>query len=215
MIKRITIFARRDGLDRRAFSAHWSGPHRAIAAGMPNILGYRQNHALDAWTIAGEGLVIDGMAELWFADDVAMAAALASPAAAALPADELDFMRAITLCRIAEGLRPPAGQCKLILLAGSGSRGASTAQLADWLGACTDLDPRRIGIDRVLATATREALPGAGKPDVIASLLFDDMTDAQDCAARIIKAARSASPPFASASLMLADVLTVVPPPCS
>lgn len=218
MIKRITIFARRDDLDRHAFSAHWKGPHRAIAAGMPNILGYRQNHGLDAWTIAGDGFAVDGMAELWFADDAAMAAALASPAAVALPADELNFMRAITLCRIAEGARPPVGRARLILIAGSAPRGASgdaAAHLAEWLGARTNLDPRRIGIDRVLATATRETLPGAGNPDVVASLAFDEATDARECASRIAEAARVAPSMFTSASLLLADVLTVVPPPFS
>lgn len=218
MIKRITIFARRNDLDRHAFSAHWKGRHRAIAAGMPNILGYRQNHGLDAWTIAGDGFGVDGMAELWFADDAAMAAALASPAAAALPADELNFMRAITLCRIAEGSRPPTGHARLILIAGSATRSASndlSTHLAEWLGARTDLDPRHIAIDRVLATATRETLPGVGSPDVIASLVLDGMPEARECASRIVETARGAPQPFASASLLLVDVVTVVPPPFS
>jgi len=105
MLKRMTLLARRRGLDDAAFRAHWRGPHAALAAALPGLVRYRQNHILDRQQRVGAApakLRLDGIPELWFADEAAMAEAMRGPEAAALLADEPRFLDGVTILVVEE-----------------------------------------------------------------------------------------------------------------
>lgn len=213
MIKRMTIFPRRQDLTRAAFSAHWKGPHRAIALGMPGIDRYNQNHVIETWPVAGKGFDLDGIVELWFADQAAMERALASPAAAELPPDERNFMGAITICRIEEFASPPTGSGKLILVASrdpGADQATFEASVRQWLAdGGVPSGHRVVGINRVLATSTRNTLPGAGEPAIIATVHCLDTGTATSSAEAL---ARSPDRPgsLVDASLFLVEEFRVV-----
>lgn len=91
MPKRITLLRRRSSLTPEEYSSHWSTVHAEIAKGLPRVERYLQNHVDGA-----DGL--DGIVELWFADDAAAAAGFGSEVADRLIADEPNFLDALTGC---------------------------------------------------------------------------------------------------------------------
>lgn len=93
----MTLIRRRPDLSADAFGVYWAGPHAAIARDYPGLRRYVQNHVvrrLDPATV--DSFDCDGMAELSFASDTAMRAALASPVSQALVADEPTFLSGVT-----------------------------------------------------------------------------------------------------------------------
>lgn len=91
MPKRITLLRRRSSLTPAEYSLHWSTVHAEIAKGLPRVERYLQNHVEEP-----DGL--DGIVELWFADDAAAAAGFGSDVADRLIADEPEFLDALTGC---------------------------------------------------------------------------------------------------------------------
>ncbi len=118
MLKRMVLLRRRRDITRDAFCAHWSGPHAEIARRYPGLARYTQNHVVRRFDpAAADGYACDGMAELWFDDQAAMRAALASPVAGALIADEPRFLTGVTSLVLGEA--PPddaIGGMKVIVL---------------------------------------------------------------------------------------------------
>ncbi|MGE0417241.1 MAG: EthD family reductase [Acetobacteraceae bacterium] len=114
----MTLLRRRRDMTRDAFSAHWVGPHAEIARRYPGLLRYVQNHVvrrLDPATV--DDFECDGMAELWFADDAAMRAALDSPVAQELIVDEPRFLTGVTGMILGDApAGPPLGGMKVIVL---------------------------------------------------------------------------------------------------
>lgn len=97
MPKRITYLEKRDGLTREAFRAHWSTTHAEIARGLPGVTDYRQNHLLESVPGLGAGLYrVDGIVELWFADDNVVRAGFESAVADRLIVDEQQFLSGLT-----------------------------------------------------------------------------------------------------------------------
>lgn len=97
MPKRITYLEKRDGLTRDAFRAHWSTTHAEIARGLPGVTAYRQNHLLESAPGLGAGLYrVDGIVELWFADDDVVHAGFNSAVADRLIVDEQEFLSGLT-----------------------------------------------------------------------------------------------------------------------
>ncbi|MDP9982352.1 uncharacterized protein (TIGR02118 family) [Pseudarthrobacter oxydans] len=97
MPKRITYLEKRDGLTREAFRAHWSTTHADIAQGLPGVTDYRQNHLLESTPGLGAGLYsVDGIVELWFADDDVVQAGFDSAVADRLIVDEQEFLSGLT-----------------------------------------------------------------------------------------------------------------------
>jgi uncharacterized protein (TIGR02118 family) len=86
MLKVMVFLRKRDDLSRDQFREHWRGPHGAIALRMPGLRKYVHNHAV------ADGGPWDGIAEMWFDDQAAMAAALSSPAAVEAAQDSPNFI---------------------------------------------------------------------------------------------------------------------------
>lgn len=76
-IKLICLITRPDGQDRAAFLDWWLGHHARVAARLPGLKRYTIN-VVDRTDDNGDA-PFDGVAELWFTDAGAMAAAFASP----------------------------------------------------------------------------------------------------------------------------------------
>jgi uncharacterized protein (TIGR02118 family) len=78
MVKAIFIVSRLPGLTSSEFFERWRHSHGALAARIPGLRRYVQNHAvLEAY--AGGAQTHDGWAELWFDDLDALRRAAASP----------------------------------------------------------------------------------------------------------------------------------------
>lgn len=89
MPKRITYLTKRSELSAAHFSAHWSTLHAAIAVNLPGIESYRQNHVVGRKESAYD---IDGIVELWFANDDVVSAGIDSDVAEQLIEDEPRFL---------------------------------------------------------------------------------------------------------------------------
>lgn len=76
MITRFGFAPRKAGTTRSEFQDHWRNVHGPIIRGMPHLLGYRQNHAPDSFTL--DGVRHDACAETDFATEDAMERAFAS-----------------------------------------------------------------------------------------------------------------------------------------
>jgi uncharacterized protein (TIGR02118 family) len=78
MVNAIFMICRLPGLDHRDFFEHWSQVHGALAARLPGLRRYIQNHAvLEAFARGGQ--THDGWSEFWFDDYAAFQRAYASP----------------------------------------------------------------------------------------------------------------------------------------
>lgn len=78
MIKLVDLVKRREGLTVVEFQADWREQHGSMLAAVPGLRRYVQSHALPQGYAKGE-LLFDGIAEMWFDDEAAATAALASP----------------------------------------------------------------------------------------------------------------------------------------
>lgn len=98
MPKRITYLEKLDGLPREDFRAHWSTTHADIAHDLPGVTAYRQNHVRPASAVSsgGDAYAVDGIVELWFADETVVRAAFDSDVAERLAADETSFLSGLT-----------------------------------------------------------------------------------------------------------------------
>ena len=95
MIKSISLLTRKAGLTHEQFVRHWLEIHAPLAHAVPGIRRYVQSHIVEERRrpdIPATDVEIDGIAELWYDDRQAMAAALATPAAKALHADGALFI---------------------------------------------------------------------------------------------------------------------------
>lgn len=124
MIKRMTLLVRKDELSFSQFSNYWRDHHAKIVERMPLVSGYLQNPVIERLTNgAGNNpsFTFDGVVELWFHDEDARIEAFNSPAAKSLPADELNFIRGITIFAVEEKkLKSGGGNTKVMLLCRSG-----------------------------------------------------------------------------------------------
>ncbi len=77
MVKAIFIASKAPGLTLDRFFDHWRNHHGALAAKVPDLRRYVQNHAIPE-AYAGRGQTHDGWSELWFDDLAALQGAVAS-----------------------------------------------------------------------------------------------------------------------------------------
>ena len=90
MQKLVFIIQLRDDMTREEAFRYWREVHGPVAARLPGLRKYVQNHA----TSAPEGdLSFGGIAELWFDNPEAVESAMASPEWAATIADAGNFAR--------------------------------------------------------------------------------------------------------------------------
>ena len=90
MTKVIFVVHKRPDMDRGEFRRYWRDVHGPIAARVPGLRKYVQNHSLPD-PASGE-LPCDGIAELWFDSPEAMQAGFASPEGAATTAYIPNFL---------------------------------------------------------------------------------------------------------------------------
>ena len=90
MTKVIYVLHRRPDMDLGEFRRYWREVHGPIAAKIPGLRKYVQNHAVP--DPASGDLPCDGIAELWFDSPEAMQAGFASPEGVATTADIPNFL---------------------------------------------------------------------------------------------------------------------------
>ena len=95
MIKSISLLTRKEGWTHEQFVRHWVEIHAPLAHAVPGLRRYVQAHIVEERRrpdVPPLDVEVDGIAELWYDDREAMAAALATPAAKALHADGALFI---------------------------------------------------------------------------------------------------------------------------
>ena len=91
MIKVMSAFKRKEGMDVEAFQAYWRDVHGPIARSLPGLRRYVQNHTILSGYKRGEPAV-DGVAELWFDDTAALRALAAAEQLRHTRNDHANFM---------------------------------------------------------------------------------------------------------------------------
>ncbi|MGO4713836.1 EthD domain-containing protein [Bradyrhizobium sp. 2TAF24] len=98
MIVRMGLLRKRPDLSTTDFRRHWREVHGPLAAKMPGLRAYHQNHIVDKSQLAIDhargGWDLDGFSELWFDDVATMERAIASEAYQAVVADSPHCMAA-------------------------------------------------------------------------------------------------------------------------
>jgi uncharacterized protein (TIGR02118 family) len=91
MVKLVYCITRKPGMTPEEFQRYWRDVHGPIGARIPGVRRLVQSHAI---TLAGDAQSadFDGMAELWFDDARALAAARGSPEWRASTEDEENFV---------------------------------------------------------------------------------------------------------------------------
>jgi uncharacterized protein (TIGR02118 family) len=108
----------------QAFKEHWLGPHARLAEQLRALRGYVQNHIVDRRQrsqVPRGPEEFDGFSQLWFDDDAAMRAAIATDLGPKLVADESHFIGHLRIVTIAPheivplpATRPPIKQLSLL-----------------------------------------------------------------------------------------------------
>lgn len=98
-IYRSALISRRQGLGEAQFRDHWLRVHGALAARLPGLGTYRQNHILERFHEARDVPVqpVDGISQLAFDSIAAMEVSDASPEYAQVKADIPLFQGGITI----------------------------------------------------------------------------------------------------------------------
>jgi uncharacterized protein (TIGR02118 family) len=96
MIVRMGLLTRRPDIPEAEFRRHWRDVHGPLAARLPGLRGYQQNHIVDRRQLAIDhargAWAIDGISELWFDDAETMRRAIASDAYRPVVADSAHFL---------------------------------------------------------------------------------------------------------------------------
>ena len=82
MIKVVGLLTRRPELTHEQFVEHWLEIHAPLALAVPGVRRYVQSHIIGTRTrpdIPENDVEIDGIAELWYDDEAALAHAAATP----------------------------------------------------------------------------------------------------------------------------------------
>ena len=96
MVKAVSFFKRKSGMDVEAFQAYWRTRHPDVVTALPGIRRYVQSHTLPSGYGKGQP-AFDGIAEVWFDDTAAMRALAGTIAYAAVQADEAEFIDRATM----------------------------------------------------------------------------------------------------------------------
>jgi uncharacterized protein (TIGR02118 family) len=95
MIKTVALLARKDGLSHEDFVKHWAEIHAPLAYVCPGVARYTQTVVKSSsirTDVPGMDVAVDGVAELWFADQAALDLFNASPATRRLRDDGATFI---------------------------------------------------------------------------------------------------------------------------
>jgi uncharacterized protein (TIGR02118 family) len=113
MIVRSGLIRKKPDWSTEAFRSHWREHHGPLAAQLPGLLRYEQNHVIDSeqrgFTYPRGPEQLDGISMLWFESEATMQAAIDTDAGQALLADEAQFigqLRVVTIDQVE--VIPPA-----------------------------------------------------------------------------------------------------------
>jgi uncharacterized protein (TIGR02118 family) len=145
-IVRMGMIKRLETLTPEAFRDHWKGPHGAIAAKIPNLRRYHQNHVVESFRVDEWPDIwsLDGLSELWFDDLDTMLMSVASAGYAPLARDTPTVM---TMPGLIAGVREKelasvgdAGAwAKAMMIVGRRSEATDAAFAKVWRKACPNL----------------------------------------------------------------------------
>lgn len=105
MIKVVALLTRRPELTHEQFVEHWQEIHAPLAHAVPGVRRYVQSHVIGTRTrpdIQEADIEIDGIAELWYDDETALARAAATPEMKNLTDDGALFIGQIKSCIVEE-----------------------------------------------------------------------------------------------------------------
>ena len=117
--KRTVLLRRQEVMDRASFGRHWLTDHAALALRLPGLVRYVQNHVIrELFCLTGRWCGHDGIAEITYADDEALARAQSGHLGThLLPADERRFLSEWTgMVTSPSKALDPAASSKTILL---------------------------------------------------------------------------------------------------
>lgn len=139
---RMGLLQRRPDLSPEDFGRHWRAVHGPLAARLPGLLRYHQNHLRER--LAFEGIPpadwpLDGISELWFDPAADMRALAATPPYRAVAEDEPRCMLPSRVI-VADQHTVAAGQggCKVIALLTRAEAATPEDFAAAWLRAAPD-----------------------------------------------------------------------------
>lgn len=92
MLKIVGFLKRRPDITPQQFQAHWRGPHAELGSRIPGLRRYTQNHTRLSAYRDGREPVWDGVVELWFDDESALAESYVTPEWEILREDEPKFL---------------------------------------------------------------------------------------------------------------------------
>ena len=90
MKKMVVLIRRRPDMDLQQFRRYWREKHAPIAAKIPGLRKYVQDHVIVMPD--GTPASFDGVAELWFDDETSIEQVMASPEMQAAAADNENFL---------------------------------------------------------------------------------------------------------------------------
>ncbi|MEJ8813076.1 EthD domain-containing protein [Variovorax ureilyticus] len=180
----MTLLAKKQGMSTSDFRGHWAGPHAKLALGMDGIAKYVHNRVdMTLWFSGDQPMFnVDGIVELYFSSDEAMARAQASAVGRRhIPADEPNFLLGWTLCVVdTEGGDPLRHGAKVIvpfLLDGFESR----VRCVDELSRAAASAKAQIAFNWTATSARRERLwAEPTPPDGFAVLWFQSVAAAHE-----------------------------------
>jgi uncharacterized protein (TIGR02118 family) len=95
MIKTVALLVRKEGWSHEDFVRHWAEIHAPLAHACPGVARYTQTVVKSSsirQDVPGLEVAVDGIAELWFADQAALDLFNASPATGRLREDGATFI---------------------------------------------------------------------------------------------------------------------------
>jgi uncharacterized protein (TIGR02118 family) len=122
MLVRIGLLKKKTNWGTEEFRAHWASRHGPVARQLSGLRGYVQNHVVrrehKAFDFPRGPEEFDGFSQLWFDDEAAMRAAVATELGRALVADERHFIGdlRIALVRQYEIVAPANGSSYVKLM---------------------------------------------------------------------------------------------------
>ncbi|MCR8550608.1 EthD family reductase [Salipiger sp. P9] len=167
MFKRITLLRRRDDISETAFRNHWADVHADIATGFCGLERYTQNRVDRICWQTGASFQVDGVVELWFASQAAVAASTASETSRALIEDEPNFVSGLTALAVgaAESGEPQGAESKYMILARSSAPGRLEAGLRAMVAELCPADrPLALRVERMTPGFTRRSLWSEPEP---------------------------------------------------
>lgn len=191
-IYRCALFSRRADVTRAQFKSHWLDVHGPLAARLPGLGTYRQNHIRERlYEAPGSPLqAIDGIAQLSFPSIAAMEVSDASPQYAACKLDIPKFHGGITILVIeADELMPGSATPAKLMWVSTCRADATPGGLRErWLAAHRDaaceLPGARRFVENFVVDRAHPVAAGvpSGDPsgaEAVGELWFDDAASAR------------------------------------